>query len=216
MDRFDLTSVQGRLALVDNVFIYPETPHCRKHGPQGYKSYESYREWIKDEFSYRCVFSLFRETWPGFSFHLDHLIPQEKRPDLVCNYENLIYLEGRSNLAKGKKYLPDPCKVSLGKCLHIYVKGERIGEIEGRSSDGVRIIEILRLDGPRATEERRKMLQVLRSIAVTDEALFREYVGYPKDLVDLSKTRATINTKPQGINASARFLRDNGILPEWI
>lgn len=216
MDRFDLTSVEGRLALVEKVFLYPGTPHMRRHGPQGYEDYESYRGWIRDDFSYRCVFSLFRETWPGFSFHLDHLVPQQERSDLINTYENLIYLEHMSNLSKGVKYLPDPCTISLRDCLFVHVNGSRVGEIDALNADGRRIVDTLRLDGWRATDERRKILGALRSLAVTDETLFREYVGYPGNLPNLSKTRPVSNTRPEGIEMSAQFLRGNGTLPEWI
>ncbi len=36
-------------------FIYPARPHTRRHGPQGYAGYASYRPWLRDEFSFRCV-----------------------------------------------------------------------------------------------------------------------------------------------------------------
>ncbi len=36
-------------------FSYPNRPHVRRHGPRGYANYESYRPWLRDEFSFRCV-----------------------------------------------------------------------------------------------------------------------------------------------------------------
>src|SRR6266508_3754328 len=143
MERFDLTRERDRLALVDRVFRYPSEPHRRKHGPRGYTHYESYRDWLRDEFSYRCVFSLVRETWPQASFHIDHLQPQVDRSDLTCEYDNLIYLAGRLNLIRGKRPLDDPGRVALGKCLHVHVVGERVGEIEGLNTTGERIIRVL-------------------------------------------------------------------------
>src|SRR5258708_4902772 len=132
MEAFDLTCEPDRLALVERVFVYPDDPHQRRHGPAGYTDYESFRDWLRDEFSYRCVFSLLRETWPQTRFHIDHLISQKERPDLVCDYSNLILLEGRLNLVKGKRRLPDPCKVALGKHLVVYTSGEQTGCIEAR------------------------------------------------------------------------------------
>ena len=81
-------------------------------------------------------------------FHIDHLISQKERPDLVCDYDNLILLEGRLNLVKGKRRLPDPCKVALGKHLVVCTKGERTGYIEARDNSeiGEWIIRVLRLD----------------------------------------------------------------------
>src|SRR5436190_11376792 len=124
METFDLTSERDRLALVERVFVYPDEPHQRKHGPVGYTDYESFRDWLRDEFSFRCVFSLYREAWPQTRFHIDHLISQKERPDLIYDYDNLILLEARLNLVKGKWRLPDPCKVALGKHLVVCTNGE--------------------------------------------------------------------------------------------
>jgi hypothetical protein len=216
MEAFDLTCERDRLTLVERVFVYPPEPHRRKHGPIGYTNYESYRDWLRDEFSYRCVFSLFRETWPQTRFHIDHLIPQKERPDLVCDYDNLILLEGRLNLVKGKRRMPDPCNVALGKCLLIYTSGERIGCIEAwnGSKIGEQIIRVLRLDSEDATNTRRLWLELLRAAARVNENLFRELIGYPKNLPDLCGAKAR-NKRESGLDQSARHLSDVGTLPEW-
>jgi hypothetical protein len=216
MESFDLTRERDRLALVERVFVYPEEPHRRKHGPTGYADYESYRDWLRDEFSYRCVFSLFRESWPQTRFHIDHLIPQKERPDLVCDYDNLILLEGRLNLVKGKRRVPDPCKVALGKCLLVYTNGERMGCIEARDGSklGEKIIRVLRLDSDDATQIRREWIGILRSVARTDEPLFRKFIGYPEKLPDLRGAKAR-NIRERGLDRSARHLSDAGALPEW-
>jgi hypothetical protein len=44
-----------------SAFRYPAAPHARRHGPQGYADAESYRPWLRDEFAFRCIYSLFRE-----------------------------------------------------------------------------------------------------------------------------------------------------------
>jgi hypothetical protein len=216
MEAFDLTSERDRLALVERIFAYPAEPHRRKHGPTGYTDYESYRDWLRDEFSYRCVFSLFRETWPQTRFHIDHLISQNERPDLVCDYDNLILLEGRLNLVKGKRRVPDPCKVALGKCLLVCTSGERIGCIEAcdGSKVGEQIIRVLRLDSEDATNTRRLWLELLRAAAQVNERLFRELIEYPKNLPDLRGAKAR-NKRESGLDQSAKHLSDIGALPEW-
>lgn len=190
-------------------------PHRRRHGPADYTDYESYRDWLRDEFSYRCVFSLLRETWPQTRFHIDHLVPQRERPDLVCVYDNLILLEGRMNLIKGKRRLPDPSAVRLGKCLFVHTTGERTGEIEANDDVGEKIIRVLRLDSDDATQVRRDWVGILRSVARTDEPLFRKFIGYPKNLPDLAKANAPSNTRISGLRRSAKSLGDAGVLPEW-
>ena len=44
-------------------FEYPSEPHQRRHGPKGYADAASYSPWLRDEFSFRCVYCLKRETW---------------------------------------------------------------------------------------------------------------------------------------------------------
>jgi len=217
MESFSLTKESDRLALVERVFTYPAEPHCRKHGPCGYNDYESYRDWLRDEFSYRCVFSLMRETWPQVRFHIDHLISQKERPDLVCDYDNLILLEGRLNLVKGKRRVPDPCRITLGKCLFVHMHGEQIGQIEGRDEGkiGDQIIQVLRLDSEDATQVRRQLIGILRSLAQTDEQLFREFIGYPKNLPDLRKTNVPKNIRKEGLDQSGYHLRSIGKLLQW-
>jgi hypothetical protein len=216
METGDLTCEHDRLALVERVFVYPEQPHRRKHGPAGYTDYESYRDWLRDEFSYRCVFSLLRETWPQTRFHIDHLISQKERPDLVCDYNNLILLEGRLNLVKGRRRLPNPCEVGLGQHLLIHTQGELTGCIEARNGSevGEKIIRVLRLDSEDATQIRRDWIGILRSVARTDEELFRKFIGYPKNLPDLRACKVK-NTRESGLDQSARHLFDNNNLPDW-
>ena len=95
-------------------FDYPANPHLRRHGPAGYDDYESYRDWLRDEWTFRCVFCLHRERWTqGGYFHIDHLEPVATAPHRVCDYENLLYVCVRCNLLKGNARLPDPCAVAL-------------------------------------------------------------------------------------------------------
>ena len=43
-------------------FSYPAAVHVRRHGPQGYADYASYRPWLRDEFAFRCVYCLLRDS----------------------------------------------------------------------------------------------------------------------------------------------------------
>lgn len=65
-------------------FSYPPTIHVRQHGPAGYLDYRSYKPWLRDEFSFRCVYCLMRETYyPNGqdSFAVEHAQPQHSAPD---------------------------------------------------------------------------------------------------------------------------------------
>jgi hypothetical protein len=93
---------------------------------------------------------------------------------------------------------------------------ERIGCIEARDSSriGEQIIRVLRLDSEDATNTRRLWLELLRAAAQANEKLFRELIGYPKQLPDLRATKVQ-NTKITGLQQSAHYLRDIGALPDW-
>src|SRR6202040_42798 len=84
-------------------FVYPSGPHQRRHGPRGYADYESYRPWLRDEFAFRCVYCLIRETWGPLKgvYALDHFLPIASRPDLTLEYDNLLYGCVSCNLSKG-------------------------------------------------------------------------------------------------------------------
>jgi hypothetical protein len=74
-------------------FIYPPGPHVRRHGPAGYADHTGYQPWLRDEFSFRCVYCLLREQWGrvGGVFDIDHFLPVSNRPDLAAEYDNLLY-----------------------------------------------------------------------------------------------------------------------------
>jgi len=74
------------------IFCYPDSPYVRRHGPQGYRDYRSFKPWLRDEFGFRCVYCLWRERWyadGADTFAVDHFIPLSSRPDLICDYDNL-------------------------------------------------------------------------------------------------------------------------------
>ncbi len=57
-------------------FEYPPLPQVRRHGPRGYADYGSYRPWLRDEFSVRCVYCLLREQWGRVRgvYAIDHFL----------------------------------------------------------------------------------------------------------------------------------------------
>ena len=65
-----------------SAFDYPTAPHTRKHGPSGYATYAAYRPWLRDEFTFRCVYCLAREQWGRVTgeFGVDHFQPQTTSP----------------------------------------------------------------------------------------------------------------------------------------
>lgn len=43
---------------LNDVLAYPANSHERRHGPLGYVDYKSYKPWLRDEFTFRCVYCL--------------------------------------------------------------------------------------------------------------------------------------------------------------
>ena len=107
-------------------FQYPISPYMRRHGPDGYKNYESYRDWLRDEFTFRCVYCLHREQWYGraATFHIDHVAPASKTALRRFDYTNLVYSCASCNEAKKAiTGIPDPCQVAFNECLEILADG---------------------------------------------------------------------------------------------
>lgn len=125
-------------------FDYPLTAVLRRHGPQGYADYSSYRPWLRDEFTFRCVYCLKREQWGVATgdFDIDHFEPQTKSPQRAVDYDNLLNSCHTCNLRKGGRNVPDPCT-----CLTAgQVRVSPDGALDARSDDAKRIILILGLN----------------------------------------------------------------------
>src|SRR5262245_56145346 len=106
-------------------FTYLATPHERRHGPAGYADYESYRPWLRDEFAFRCVFCLTRESWGAFfsQFAIDHFVPVSTKPDSSAEYANLLYACVTCNGVKGSRAVPDPTFVLLDDRIRVAPDG---------------------------------------------------------------------------------------------
>lgn len=194
-------------------FAYPAKPHTCRHGPMGYSKYRHYRNWLRDEFSFRCVYCLRRENWFAMprDHELDHFLAKSDHPDEECAYDNLVIACRQCNGTKSAKSLPSPEIVAYGDCLHV----DDDGRIHAKNNFGEAIIEALRLDGSDYTGLRRDVIAMIREAAPGSTALKR-LLGYPEELPDLSKERKPKSNKcPNGIHEShfARKQRDE--LPEY-
>lgn len=182
------------------IFAYPRWPHARRHGPRGYRDYQNFKPWLRDEFTFRCVYCLFRERWyPAghAAFGIDHVLPRSVRPDLACDFDNLVYACSRCNSLKQEAALTDPCAAGLAG--HVHVTDD--GSAEALTREGRRMIRLLRLD--QLNEWRSRLLRVLARIARLGEAATAElhaWLGYPDDLPDLEALRPPGgNARPEGV-----------------
>ena len=199
-----------------NPFTYPSQPHLRKHGPSGYADYDSYRPWLRDEFSFRCVFCLHREQWGlvKASWDIDHFVPQSRDASLILTYDNLLYVCISCNRTKSSRSLPDPCRLALGKCLLVRSNGT----VLPLNDEGRLIVETLRLNNAEYTHFRRLILGIIQSLvkgrAKRDRATLMMLMSYPDNLPDLGKLKPPNNSRPEGVNNSYQALRARGELPE--
>jgi hypothetical protein len=193
-------------------FNYAREIHVRKHGPHGYNNYPSYREWLRDEFSFRCVFCCKREQWDliGGSWDIDHFLSQVAHPDRKLEYENLLYVCHTCNLVKSKKRVPDPCEIAFGSCVEVHDDGS----IFALNEDGQTLIDQLQLDNDDYRKYRRLIIGTIRSLAIHDRQTYVMWMCYPEDLPDLSRLNPPGNSKPDGVSNSFHARRIRGELPE--
>lgn len=197
-------------------FTYPSVPHVRRHGPSGYSDYKNYKEWLRDEFTFRCVYCLFRERWSPVGaacLSVDHLEPKSQAPARDCDYENLVCACVRCNYWKGVKRVLDPCANTYDG--HLRMRED--GCAEALTEDGRILIEQLGLNDPPILGWRCRWIDTLRRILAAgppEMDLLVQWFGYPDDLPDLAALRPPNgNTRPEGIYNSCHARRRRGDLP---
>jgi hypothetical protein len=202
--------MKGRV--IPHPYAYPNTPHVRRHGPAGWRDYQKYRPWLRDEFSFRCVYCLDREVWRDMRerMHIDHFVAQALRPDLKCEYSNLIYLCPACNCLKSDSNLPDPTAIPLADCLEVH----NDGRIEAKNAEGALLIDLLALDEPPATMRRSLIIRTVLSLAEADWPLVVTWMGFPLDLPNLADSLPPRNEKPGSLRQSYFEKKQRGELPE--
>jgi hypothetical protein len=192
-------------------FAYPPTPHVRRHGPRGYADYPSYRPWLRDEFSFRCIFCLLRERWVLGGLHIDHFHPVALFPELATSYDNLLYCCSTCNSTKGDLKVPDPTKALLEESVEVL--GD--GSIEASTPAAKRIIKLLDLNSPKHREFRLLWLDIVALARTYQPDLYKQLLSFPNDLPDLATLSPPDgNTRPKGVEASYFAQKKNGTLPE--
>jgi hypothetical protein len=193
-------------------FRHPAIPRERHHGPAGYTDYASFRPWLRDEFSYRCVYCLIREQWGRVSgeFDLDHFVPQATDPALATDYDNLVYSCHRCNLRKADDAIPDPLRAFTSQTVSIRFDGILVG----LTGEADRIIRKLFLNSPEMIRWRKMWIRICELAAEYDPDLFRQLFAYPDSIPNLDACRPPSNSRPEGIAASAFARRARGELPE--
>jgi hypothetical protein len=194
------------------IFSYPQSRAERKHGPAGYAAYESYRPWLRDEFMFRCVYCLKRETWGQVTgeFDLDHFEPQSLAPDRELDYFNLVYACRRCNSVKLDQSIDDPLGLLTSESAFVLPDGELFSNI----AQVQRLIRQLDLNSPRLRTWRVMWMRIVDLAKERDSALYRQLAGFPDDLPNLKRLRPPTNSHPAGAEDSWHAIRERGQLPE--
>ena len=194
-------------------FTYPPAPHLRRHGPKGYAHVAGYRPWLRDEFTFRCVYCLFREQWGRLrgTFNVEHFRPIASHPGDSLSYDNLVYGCAACNAGKGKQLIPDP----LTALVSADVQVNEDGTIEGQTRQARRLIRVLGLDDREYTEFRLMWLEIAGLAAREDPVLHRKLMGFPENLPNVTRLRPPGgNSRPEGIEQSYLVQKQKAILPE--
>lgn len=193
-------------------FTYPAAPLVRRHGPWGYADYPSYRPWLRDEFTFRCVYCLRREQWGRVAaeFAVDHFLPVARHPERATDYANLVYSCASCNARKGDGETPDPSAV----LTRAHVRLDDAGLLVADTAEARGLIRALDLNGPDVLAFRTLWIDILRLAEQVDRELYQRLLAYPEDLPDLASLRPPGgNTRPEGVATSYLERRRRGELP---
>ena len=194
------------------IFDYPESRSERIHGPAGYASYESYRPWLRDEFTFRCIYCLKRETWGQVTgeFELDHFQPQSLAPHLSLDYFNLVYACRRCNSVKLDQPINDPLTILSPETAVVL----RDGTLESHRPEAKRLIQQLDLNSPMLRKWRVMWMRIVDLAQERDTDLYQQLTGFPEDLPNLSRLRPPRNSRPGGVEISWHAKRQRDQLAE--
>jgi len=200
-------------------FVYSGTEHQRRHGPDGYTNYKTYKDWLRDEFAFRCVYCLVRERWyPNTSnaFCVEHSKPQREAPELALSYDNLLYACNTCNSFKSDtEDILNPCTDAMADHLAVLPDGT----INPLTTVGCILVDALDLNGPDIVSMRKDYLVFAQglndgSLRPPDVAdTIRSRFAFPDDLPDLRTSKPPKNSRPDGVNATYFVRRSAGSLP---
>jgi hypothetical protein len=190
-------------------FAYAAVPHQRKHGPRGYANYQEYKDWLRDEIVFRCVYCLEREQWypnRAAGFSVDHVVPQVEDATLLSVYDNLVYACLRCNSAKQAVRIIDPTATAFAQHLRV----EADGTMTALTVEGKDLIELLHLDRAPAVAVRAEYLRRLRlkQQYPGDAEIHRHFIEafqYPDDLPNLKALRPPGGNGREGGRESCYF-----------
>jgi len=194
------------------IFYYPDQRTERRHGPSGYASCERYRLWLRDEFAFRCVYCLKRETWGQVTgeFELDHFEPQSVNPRRRLDYLTLVYACRRCNLVRLDHTVDDPFDLLHSENVATWPDGS----LHARDGATRRLIRQLDLNSPRLRWWRMIWMRIVALAEEHEPDLYYQLVGFPDDLPDLRRLRPPRNHRQEDVGECWFAQRRRGELPD--
>ena len=192
-------------------FVYPPHARERKHGPSGYRDVQSFRPWLRDEFVFRCVYCLKRETWGTVreGFDIEHFVSSKVASNERLTYRNLVYACHECNLRKGSASVSDPVQC----CTAIEIMLLDNGFLVGMTRNARMVIAVVALNSPKMIRWRKLWMQIVELAQTHDLVLLYQLLAYPDDLPDLETLKPPSNEKPQSVRGSLHVRQRNGNLP---
>jgi len=153
-----------------NPFSYPTRRHRRTERPRAYADYHRYKPYLRREFGGQCVYCRLPDALKEEAiFHVDHFRPKARFPELVADYENLLYACPACNRRKGDywpteedlaagRQVANTCDVVMSK--HLKYVG---AEVRGLSRRGRFTVAHLCLNDERSMEYRRFYMGILEA-----------------------------------------------------
>ncbi len=204
----------------EHIFCHHSSAIARRHAPAGYSDYTSFKDWLRDDFEFRCVYCLDRERFApdgSHRFAVEHVVPKSAAPQRGTDYSNLLYSCNRCNIQKGVETIADPTVTAFGGLLRF----KETGEYESLDSEGIRLIRGLDLNHPHRVMARKRITAICKMVCKPDADLelvevAKSYLKYPDDLPDLGQKRPQGGNGCPGSHEQCHYARrERGELPEW-
>lgn len=179
----------------------------RRHPHPKHSNYQDYKVYLRQDFSYRCVYCAIHENdWGGLRhFHVEHFKPKSRFSNLKTKYGNLLYACDICNAYKGDDWpgYIDPCKEDYA--LHFRLSHNSF-EIEGISRRAKYMVERLHLNRPhlrrlrKNIDEADKTCQMIKTlyqdeINRIDQALSQQPSEDMKNVLQMAKSAIEIVIK---------------------
>jgi len=160
---------------------------ARKEKPKKFGNYQSFKPFLRRDFSFRCAYCEISEAEYGSfrNFAVEHFKPKKKFPALVCHYPNLFYACSLCNSFKGETwpspklikqglYFLNPCDHEFAE--HLYEKFD--GALQIKSNAGDYTVQYLHLNSEQRKKtrtDRRSILNLIRKLK-TDKKEMKSFL----------------------------------------